>query len=191
MAKLPTQMGYARCSRSADGARSDVSDPVKLLPAWQRNDPKIIKDAIEFWHRLRVLPAGVSAEQRAPELCATAYVDDELVGVSTIQVRLSPDLRCRLGYFRCLASPAHSHLKLAFRLTVYSHELLEQWSKEHPDEKVLGMISLLEHPSYDANPLGKRPVWRHGNSSFSFIGYTPDGHQVRLTWFDHARLEQA
>ena len=167
-----------------------MADPIKMIPAWQRNDAKITKDATDFWLNLRVLPTGVTPEQRAQQLCAAAYVGDELVGVSTIELRLSPGLRCRLGYFRCLASPAHSQLKLAFRLTVYSHELLEQWSKEHPDEKVLGMISLLEHPSYDSNPLGKRPVWRHGNSSFWFIGYTPEGHQVRLTWFDHARIER-
>ena len=189
MTKLPTRTRYARCSWRANGARSDVSDPVKLLPAWQRNDTKIVQDAIVFWQHLQALPAGVTGEERVAELCAAAYVSDELVGVSTIQLRLSPGLRCRLGFFRCLVSPAHRDRRLARRLTVYSRELLDQWSKEHPDEKVLGMAFRLENPNFDL--LGKRPVWHAGKASFWFIGYSRDGEQMRLTWFDHARLEQA
>jgi hypothetical protein len=162
-------------------------EPVRLSPAWQRNDANIIKDATDFWLKLRLLPAGVTPEQRAQELCAAAYVGNELVGVSTMELRHSPSLHCRLGFFRCLVSPAHRHRRIARRLTVYSRELLEHWSKENPEEKVLGMAAILESASFDL--LARRPKW--GDAKLWLIGYTPKGQQIRLTWFDHARLEHA
>jgi hypothetical protein len=162
-------------------------EPVKMSPAWQRNDTSIIKDATDFWLKLRVLPAGVAVEQRAQELCAAAYVGSEIVGVSTIALRHSPTLRCRLGFFRCLVSPTHSDRRLARRLTIYSRELLEQWSRENPGEKVLGMAAILENANFDL--LATRPIWHAAD--LRLIGYTPNGQQIRLTWFDHARLERA
>jgi hypothetical protein len=162
-----------------------MNDPVTLVPAWRRNDAKINKDATDFWLRLGALPPGVSPEQRLRELCAAAYVGDELVGVSTIELRQSPVLRCRLGFYRCLVNPAHGHRRIVNRLTHYSRALLENWSKENPDEKVLGMAAILENPNFDR--LAKRPMW-HGTDLW-LIGYTQDGQQVRLTWFEHARLE--
>ena len=162
-----------------------MSDSVTLVPAWRRNDPKIAGDAKNFWLKLRVLsPAAV--EQRVRELCAAAYVGDELVGVSTMELGQSPLLRCRVGFFRCLADPVYHHRRLASRLTKYSRALLEQWSKENPSEKVLAMVAILESPNFDR--LAKRPMW-HADVDYWLIGYTPNGHQIRLTWFEHARLE--
>ena len=159
-------------------------DPVKIIPAWQRNDAKITKDATDFWLNLRMLPTGVTPEQRVQQLCAAAYVGNELVGVSTIELRYSTELRCRLGFFRCLVSPAHRHRRIARRLTIHSRELLDRWSKENPEEKVLGMAAILENPNFDL--LATWPIWR--DADLRLIGYTPKGQQIRLTWFSHARL---
>ena len=164
-----------------------MNDPVTLVPAWRRNDAKINKDATDFWLKMRALPRNVTPEQRLRELCVAAYVGDELVAVATMELRQAPWLRCRLGFFRCLVSPAYVQRRLAIRLTKYSRDLLEIWSQENPNEKVLGMATILENPNFDI--LGKRPVWRSGGADLSLVGYTPEGQQVRLTWFKHAWLE--
>ena len=164
-----------------------MNDPVTLVPAWQRNDAKINKDAIDFWRRSGALPPEISPEQRLPELCVAAYVGDRLVAVSTIELREASWLRCCLGFFRCLVSPAYVERRLAIRLTKYSRDLLDDWAKENPDEKVLGMATILENPNFDI--LGKRPMWRSGGAELWLVGYMPNGQQVRLTWFKHARLE--
>jgi hypothetical protein len=164
---------------------SSVSmDSVILVPAWQRNDAKIKNDATDFWLKLAALPPNITPEHRLAELCAVAYVGDTLIGVSTIELSHSPLLRCRLGFFRCLVSPAYTSRRIAWRLVKYSRALLENWSKENPNEKVLGMVAVLENPNFDR--LGKRPMW-HGPDLW-LIGYTPGGLQIRLTWFEHARL---
>src|SRR5262245_22048576 len=107
------------------------SDSVTLVPAWLLHDDKIVDDSIEFWHRLSVLPPNVSAMQRARELCSVAYVDSQLVGVSTAALEYYPSLRSRLAFFRCLVSPQHVHRRIAKRLTDYSRELLETWSSNN------------------------------------------------------------
>ncbi|HTE78320.1 MAG TPA: hypothetical protein VK653_16500, partial [Xanthobacteraceae bacterium] len=65
-------------------------------------------------------------------------------------------------------------------------ELLEQWSKSNPDEKVLGMAAVLENPNFDL--LGTRPIWR--GADLTLIGYNQLGQQIRLAWFDHARMQR-
>jgi hypothetical protein len=163
-----------------------VAGPVEFVPAWKRNDDKIGNDAIQFWRDLGVLPAGVTPEQRVTELCAAAYAGDELIGVSTVSLGQLPPVRCRVGFFRCSVNPAQIHRRIAWRLVKYSRELLEQWSKTNPGEKVLGMAAVLENPNFDL--LGTRPVWR--GSDLTLIGYNQLGQQIRLAWFDHARMQR-
>jgi hypothetical protein len=164
-----------------------MPNPVRLAPAWQQNDAKLTAVAIEFWRHFGALPASVTPEDRVKELCAVAYVGDEVVGVSTIELQHAPRLRCRLGFFRCFVSPQQAHRRIARRLTVCSRELLEQWSKENPQEKILGMATILTNPNFDL--LARRPKW--GDAKLWLIGYTAKGEQIRLTWFDHARLDTA
>jgi hypothetical protein len=175
------------CRHSARAVGSyNVADPVKLVPAWKRDNGKIGKDAVDFWRHLQVLPPGVSPEQRVNELCAAAYAGDELIGVSTVSLGQLAPVRCRVGFFRCSVNPAHIHRRIAWRLAKYSRELLEQWSKSNPDGKVLGMVAVLENPNFDL--LGTRPIWR--GADLTLIGYNQLGQQIRLAWFDHARTQR-
>jgi hypothetical protein len=174
----------------APGTRENdtESDSVTLVPAWRLNDVRIADDAKAFWRRLRVLPPSVNADQRATELCAAAYIRNELVGVSTISLEYLPGLRSRFGIFRCLVSPDHTQRKIAKRLTDYSRGLLENWSKQNPQEEVLGMAFSLESQKFEL--LRRRPVWRGSNNVYYWlIGYAPNGNQIRLTWFAHARVD--
>jgi hypothetical protein len=61
---------------------------VRFEPAWRRNDPKIAADAIALWQRLGALPANLDPTVRAKELCLAAYCDGELVGISTMVLKL-------------------------------------------------------------------------------------------------------
>jgi len=165
---------------------SQNNPPIKLVAAWKRNDAQAIKDATDFWLNSRVLSREM-IEQRLPELCSVAYVGEEVVAVSTIELRRSPLLRCRLGFFRCMVSPAFANRRMPRRLTVHARDQLQNWSKENPNEKVLGMAAILENPSFDN--LAKRVIWRSRAFDIWLIGYTQQGQQIRLTWFDHARLD--
>jgi hypothetical protein len=162
---------------------------VKLLPVWQRNDAKITADAISFWRKLDALPPNVSPESRAKELCVAAYLEKEVVGVSTIALDVLPQLRCHFGFFRCLVAPQHRQEGLARKLSVLSRRVLAKWSEENRSERVLGMAAIVDNPKLDE--LSKAPVWSvtPGLNGLTLIGYTVDGRQIRVSWFEHARLD--
>ncbi len=116
---------------------------ISMMDAWRRNDAKIAADAIALWKRLDALPANLDPAVRAKELCAAAYLGRELIGVSTMVLETLPQVRCRLGFFRCLVAPEHRQQGLARKLGIHSRALLAQWSEDNPREKVLGMATIV------------------------------------------------
>ena len=162
---------------------------ISIVDAWQRNDARIAADAIDLWKRLDALPANLDPAVRAKELCAAAYLGRELIGVSTMVLETLPQLRCRLGFFRCLVAPEHRQQGLARKLGIHSRALLAQWSEDNPREKVLGMATIVESPALDA--FSKIPIWPSapGLNGLALVGYTRAGRQIRVWWFEHARLD--
>ena len=161
-----------------------------ILPVWQQQQhyPAIVEDAKTLWNRLGALPQGVSAEERANQLCAVAYCDGEMLGVSTVHMGTLPSLpRCRLGFLRVLVAPEHQlrGVGLARTMSVSSRDVLEQWSRDNPGERLLGMAAIIESP--DLAEESKRLFWPE--NGLALVGYTAGGRQIRIVWFAHARLE--
>ena len=158
---------------------------IALVTAWRRGDPKIAKDATAFWRRLGALPPSETPEARVKQLCVAAYMGEALIGVSTVVLTNVPLLRCRLGMFRCLVDPEQRQRQVARGLAVASRDALAVWSRDNPAEKIMGMATIVESPALEA--FSKQPVWRA--SGLTLVGYRPDGRQLRVVWFDHARLD--
>ena len=158
---------------------------IEVRPAWRRDDPEIEADAIDFWTRLKLLPAEVAPEQRAKELIAAAYRDGRLIAVSTAAIQWVPFLHARFAIIRGATDPEHrrSHAQLA--LAIPSRNLLERWALDHPEEKLAGGLAVIDSP--DWGDFLKLPVWPY--SELGLVGYTSEGHQIRAAWFDHFRLD--
>src|SRR5262245_37533811 len=159
---------------------------ISILRVWRQNNPAIAEDTKALWNRLNALPTGASAEQRVNELCVAAYCDHELAGVSTVNIGTLPSLpRCRLGFLRVLVAPEYRLHGLARKLAVFSRDVLEQWSRDNPAEKLLGMAAIIE--GQDFAERSKIPFWPA--SGLALAGRTANGQQIRIVWFAHARLE--
>ena len=152
---------------------------VLLQPAWRLDDPKLAADTLALWQRLDAMPPHV-AKDRVSQLCAVARHGGEVVGVSTVVLDHVPQLGYRFALFRCLVDPAHRQQSLA----VYTRDMLAQWSKDHPEEAVVGMATVVESPKLDK--LCKLPVWPA--SGLTLMGYTENNLQLRIVWFEHAAL---
>lgn len=165
-----------------------AADDIRLVDVWRRENAKVAADAIAFWKRLEALPRGTDPEQRVKELCTVAYRGGELIGVSTIVLDVLPQLKARFGFFRCLVAPDDRRQGLAYRFGVHCRNLLAAWSQRHPEEKVLGMATIVESSGLDE--FSKAPVWQSpGVNGLTLIGYTAKGRQIRVSWFEHARLD--
>ena len=63
--------------------------------------------------------------------------------------------------------------------------MLERWSLEAPQEKVQGVAAVIQADNFEE--MKRRPKWP--GSGLNLVGYTEEGQQIRVAWFDHARLD--
>ena len=154
--------------------------------AWRQGDATRARQAKLFWARLN---HGLVEERNrwASELCCMAYDGDQLVGVSTAALRVLPQLPVRLAMYRCAVAPEFRRRELAKRLTARSIEILQRWSANNPAEKVLGLAAIIPAGELGAMPL--RPAWPDRGLHLNLAALTPQADQIRIRWFDHARLE--
>lgn len=153
--------------------------------AWRRDDPEIEADAIAFWTRLGLLPAGVEPAERAKELVAAAYVEGKLAAVATATIEWIPELRARFAAVRGATDPEYRRHGAMWALTMPVCETLERWAIDHPEEKLAGRIGFAEPDTW--GDLARMPV--EPVSKLMLIGYDEWGRQVRVAWFDHFRFD--
>lgn len=154
--------------------------------AWMKNDPAIAGDAREFWLRLNAMPPQ-DIDGRLKQLCATAFDGDKMVAVSTVDFSNYAPLRSRFFYYRTTVDPEFRRRGLASRLCIYSRNLLAQWSDEHPEEKMKGLLVILQAPEFRFRDLDA--VFRQFDLELTLVGYTQDGYRVRVQWFPQAKVE--
>ena len=159
---------------------------IQLVNAWMKDDWKIEADAKAFWEKLGLISAE-ERERRVKELCGAAYLDGVLVAVSTVTVSVVPQVRAKLGMYRCAVDPEYRRQDLAERISGYTRQVLEMWSVENPQEKMLGYGAIIQAPELMRK--GLEPIWHDWGTDLVLAGYTQRGEQIRVGWFRHARLE--
>lgn len=158
--------------------------PIVFQAAWQRADPGLERDAVDYWTGTGVnLPKGVDPHERARQLCAVAYLEDRPVGVSTATIEMVPQFRSRMAMYRCSVKLGLRHQPLSWRITEFSQSVLEQWSLEKPQEKVMGLMAVMQ-----SRELITRYPQVFGVANMTFAGFTPAGYPIRVFWFKHATI---
>jgi len=155
---------------------------IELRTVWRQDDAAIKADVKALWRRLSILPGGVDAETRADEIVCAAYCDGVLAGVSTAFIRELEFLRQRFAMLRGVVAPEFRRQHLGGRLLVQSRDVLERWSREQPGERVMGVAAVVQSPNLLSKP--RKAVSPLGG--FVLVGYTQQGEQIRVAWFDHA-----
>jgi hypothetical protein len=173
------------------GFRSGPSSGPRLAlrPAWRRDDPQLQQDAIAFWAKWDLLPAGVWPAHRASELCVVAYAGDEVAAVSTAELAPIQQVRARFAMFRCAVAPPFRKGPVVAELAESSRLALMDWSRAHPQERVKGMATVTETPGLVK--MKQTAVWRYKDLRLVLIGFTNEGHPIRVAWFPGARLNRA
>ena len=87
----------------------------------------------------------------------------------------------KVGYFRCVVRPEYRRRHIATELANRCLVVIEEWSKEHPDLKVMAFVVRVETPTLLMKTY--KPVW---NNKLVFIGYSSEGLPLYLRWFKHA-----
>jgi hypothetical protein len=156
---------------------------VRYVDVWQRVDADVRAHASALWRDTDAVPEQ-EREKRADSLCVVAYEGADLIGVSTVFLATMDAVRSRVGFLRVLVAKGRRGEHLSTELGGRCVEVLEAWSLDHPDELLKGMAAVIQSP--ELSEKSRVPVWPR--TGLTVIGYTPRGEQIRLVWFDHARL---
>lgn len=160
---------------------------ITFVPTWAGQNADLHPRVRDFWARHHLLPARVDPAERLAQLCAVAIVDDEIAGVSTAAPARLEFLRRNFAVYRSSVAPDRRLGHVARWLTVYSRDLLQTWSAGRPDLDLAGLAAFIESPQLA--PKAREPLWPH--TRLNLVAYTGEGVQIRVAWFDHARVAPA
>lgn len=162
-----------------------VADDVVFRPVWRRDDPQTVYDVRRLWSLAGVPPSV--AKSRESEICATAYIGEELAAVSTAKISYDPGMRNNFFGYRCLVAPHVRQRDMAWRISAYSLKLLQEWSVQNPHERILGLMISVETDKFTAGL--QRSIREKLGFKMHFVGYSLEGQQLRVVWFDDAMLD--
>jgi GNAT superfamily N-acetyltransferase len=153
--------------------------------AWRQNDPQTMEEAKAFWAQTGLVAEGYRA-RRAEELGVLAYDGDRLVCVATAELALLPGLRARFAVAQLVVDPEFRRQSVSRRTFGRLLTVIEAWSAEHPEEKLVGMAAVIEAKEYAEKQ--REPVWPDWGLNLGLVGYTQKNQQIRVSWFRHARV---
>lgn len=160
---------------------------ISFRSAWDKQDAALMRDAREFWLGLGGAVTPGEVDERLPQLCALAYADGKVVGLSTAYIYDYPRLRSRFAFYRTNVAEGFRRQRLAVKLCAYSRDRLQEWAGENPEVKLQGLFIVLQAKEFKKDQ--RVPLARRGDLDFVLIGYTPGGYQMRVVWFEGATVE--
>ena len=157
---------------------------VEIIPVWKRVDPELQAEVARYWIENGAMQDEAKATERAKEVACIARLDGRVVGVTTVYPRVVTALRQPMYYLRMhIGQPARNQA-LSIPLLNASFDEVEKQELAKDKLMCLGMILALQNERL-ARHYDEAYWWQ---SKFVFAGYSPEDHQIRVRYFEGARL---
>lgn len=154
---------------------------ITYVAAWKKSDPKLEQDAIDLWTNLSALPEDGTPQQRAKSLAVVAYDGTDVVALSTLEIQYFEQLRQKFAFVRMLVAPSNRLQQMSTNMMRQTRAVIEAYALEHPEEQIAGMGAVFQQKG-----MGRAPIGAGGRTVL--IGYTSQGYQLRVAWFDHFQV---
>jgi hypothetical protein len=155
----------------------------EILPVWRNVTPELQAELAAFWLSHKAIADPVRANLRAKQaVCVLRDADGALCGVATAINQIRPRLRQPLYYFRQFLAPQVRRQNQALPMYRAACAILEAANRDQPES--LGVLMEIENPD-----LAK--IFTHvvgARTGGVFIGYSPRGYQLRVVYFEGAKL---
>jgi hypothetical protein len=158
---------------------------VTLKTVWRSADATTERDVLAFWREHKLLPADVNLADRLKDICVVAYDGERVIGVSEASLSYLERVRARVAMHKASVAPDRRRENIAVSMQQAFRQTVEEWSKAHPEEKVMAVASIVA--TRNLGDLGRKPVFPR--AQMTLIGYTSQGEQIRIGWFEHAEVE--
>jgi hypothetical protein len=158
----------------------------EIVPAWRQVTPALEDELVAFWQRNGVLADPARAAARAKQaVCIGRAADGALCAVGTAELRVLPRLRQPTYYYRQFFDAAHRGHRQAIPFANRAKAILQAYNAGLERAESLGMLIEVENRGLsDHFPLALEP-----QTGYGFIGYSPRGLVLRVSWFDGAVLQ--
>ena len=156
-------------------------------PVWQNVDAALEQELVDFWIAEKVFATEGPARARAGEVvCVGRAPDGKIAGVCSVVPRILPRLRERMYYYRSYVRAADRKQGLALQVLKSGKEPLQGFQAALPKPRVIGIVLEIENRAVAA--YHNEAFWRL--TGYTFIGYSPRGFDMRVQYFDGARLQR-
>lgn len=159
--------------------------PFDVIPVWKQVTPDLKTELLQFWRRNHAIGDPTRAEQRADEaVCIARGGDGELCAVSTAVIKVLPRLRQPMYYYRLFFAKTVRGQGQVIPFYNRAREVLQAYNAGLPRPESLGVLLELES-RYLAT------YYKHAyvpEADSVFIGYSPRGLQLRVSYFEGAEL---
>jgi len=157
----------------------------ETIPVWKKVTAELSAELIDLWGRSQAIPDPDRAVQRARQaVCVARDQSGAVCGVGTAVIRVLPRLRQPLYYYRQFFAPEFRGQKQAVPFFNEARRLLEDYNDSLVEPESLGMLLELENQQLVAR---YERAYEPAVDS-TFIGYSPRGLQLRVSYFKNARL---
>jgi hypothetical protein len=155
---------------------------------FQKLSEPFSEQIVTLWSTEGALTDARAMAERLLEVvfCVRDEATNTVAGVSTASKKKVNLLNGNYFYeFRCYIGEQHRIAGVDVKLSKLTFDFLETHSKQDTD-KPIGIITVLQNDSLKEQPLWRRAVWPE--LEMHFMGYSPDGHPMRVHYFKGARI---
>jgi hypothetical protein len=158
---------------------------IEITPVWKQVTPELKAELLAMWERNQAMRDPAQASVRADQaVCIGRDGNGALCAVGTAVVRVLPRLRQPMYYYRQFFSQETRGQRQTVPFFVRAREILQDYNTGLPKPESLGLLMELENPQ-----LAARYNSAEGAAAgTTFIGYSPRGMQLRVSYFEGATL---
>ena len=158
---------------------------VDIVPCWKQVRPELAQELMAFWRDNKAIGDDAAAAARAMQaVCVARDESGALCGVGTAVVKVLPRLRQPMYYYRQFFAKSlrGQHQELVFFRR--AKQILQDYNAGLDKAESLGILLEVENAKIAA---AYRRAHEPGFDA-TFIGYSPRGLQLRVSYFDNAVL---
>jgi hypothetical protein len=158
----------------------------KIAPVWKKVTPELEQELVAFWRDNNAIVDEASAKQRAAQVvCVVRDKVGALCGVVTAAVKVLPRLRQPMYYYRMFFARTLRGQQQFLPTFQRAKQILQDYNAKLDKPESLGLLLELENEK-----LGKAyPHACEPDFDAIFIGYSPRGLQLRVSYFENAILQ--
>lgn len=158
----------------------------KIDTVWKHVTPELADELVAFWQSNHAIADAGEARQRAQQaVCTLRDESGAICGVATAVVKVTPRLRQPTYYYRIFLAPAVRGHDAFLPMVRQSKQALHAYNQGLERPESLGLLFEIENGKLGkAYPHAYEPTF-----DATFIGYSPRGKQLHVSYFSDAMLQ--